>query len=529
MLLVLSSCGTPAGSSAPADTSAPTENAVPADTSASTEDAASADALDTSEKVTVIMYGFGTSSPRDFYDVAGALSKKTEEDLNCVLDFNLFNDADTIQRMMLMLSSGQPIDLVASASWCNYADYANKGAYVALEDLLPKYAPDLWEYVSEDSWNGVKVNGHIYMVPSMAQSYPTYGFLYREDLRKKYNLPEIKDFNTIEQYMQAIKDNEPDMQVSGEMVNTYDPIGPHFSNWEMLDMEYPWMDQAMPYGLYTEYKDPTTVTNFWASDEFRTDMKRFKSWADAGFWSKSSLAKTASKSDEFLAGKIACDLSVHSPNNVASYSSTLKTIHPDWEVGWLPYGSVKKMVTPSYPTENGFCIPSTSENTERALMVLEKLVLDKEYNHLTQYGIEGVHYTETEDGFYQSVGDEVNSGFPREGANLWALRNPEFMLYPPESGQIVQDLNDMFAEYTYPNFFDGFSEDSSNYQAERAAVTNVQAQYLPAIQAGLVEDVDVAIDEFNEKLKVAGIEKVHEEYIAQWLQYVKDMNIKPIS
>ena len=42
---------------------------------------------------------------------------------------------------------------------------------------------------------------------------------WREDLRKQYNLPEISIWNPSKAYMQGIKDNEPDMQVTGEMVS----------------------------------------------------------------------------------------------------------------------------------------------------------------------------------------------------------------------------------------------------------------------------------------------------------------------
>lgn len=50
-------------------------------------------------------------------------------------------------------------------------------------------------------------------------------------------------------------------------------------------------------------------------------------------------------------------------------------------------------------------------------------------------------------------------------------------------------------------------------------------QYLPAIQAGLVEDVDAAIAELLEKAEEAGLSKVREAYTKQWLAYVEEMGI----
>lgn len=484
-------------------------------------------APDISKKVQINMWMTGGSTPRDFDKVAKLLSEKYEKDLNCTLNFSLFNDTNTAQRMMLMLSSGEPIDLLYSANYLGYATYAKKGAYLPLEDLIPKVAPKLWEYVSPEFWERVKVDGHIYMVPCMWEEWVPYGFLWREDLRKKYDLPVPADLETIEAYMQGIKENEPDMQVTGEMVMNYNPIGTHFSTWELLDMKYRWADFRTPYGLYIDYENPTQVSFWWESDQFREDMKMFKRWADAGYWSKSALATTEAKTDAFQAGKIACDLAYNSPSGYANLVSILEVSHPDWEIGWLPFYRVKQLATPNDATQNGFSIPITASNPERALMVLEKLILDKDYYRLSQYGIEGEHYTVTEDGYYQIVGDAVSSPFPREGSRLWATRNEEFMLYPKATGRILKELFNEFRGYTYPNIWTGFGEDTTPYQAERAAVMNVQTQYLPAIQAGLVDDVDKAIDEFLAKAKAAGLDKVREGYIQQWLTYVEERGIQP--
>lgn len=481
--------------------------------------------VDLSEKVEITMWMTGGSTPRDFDKVMAELSRKFEEDLNCTLNFNLFNDSNTSQRMMLMLSSGEPIDLLYSANYLGYANYAHKGAYLPLEEMLPEVSPALWEYVSDAFWDDVKVNGHIYMVPCMWEEWVPYGFLWREDLRKKHDLPVPVDIETIEAYMAGIKEHEPDIQVTGEMVSTYNPIGAHFTTWEMLDMQYRWADFRVPYGLYIDYQDPTQVINWWETDEFREDMKLFKKWADAGYWSKSALATTETKTDAFQAGKIACDLSYNSPSGYANLVSILEVSQPDWEIGWLPFYRVKQLATPNDATQNGFSIPITAQHPERALKVLEYLILNEDYYRLSQYGIEGEHYSITEDGYYEIIGDAVSSAFPREGSRLWGTRNEEFMLYPEATGKILKELFDEFRGYTYPNIWTGFDEDTTPYQAERAAVMNVQTQYLPAIHAGLVDDVDKAIDEFIEKMYAAGLEKVREGYTEQWLDYVERRGI----
>lgn len=173
--------------------------------------------VDLSQKSHLIMWSPGTPS-RDHNRVTEKLSALTERDLNADLEWNRF--ADTA-KLNLLLSSGEAIDLIYTANYQNYAVYAAKDAFRPLDDFIPQISPALDEYVSDEMWDATRVDGAIYMVPCMWPEWVPYGFLWREDLRKKYNLPEITgDISTIEAYMEGIKQNEPDMQVTGEVVST---------------------------------------------------------------------------------------------------------------------------------------------------------------------------------------------------------------------------------------------------------------------------------------------------------------------
>ena len=55
----------------------------------------------------------------------------------CLLPFVFYKGA------YLLLSSGQPVDLLFTADWTNYQQYAKKGAFLALDEIVPKYAPQL--------------------------------------------------------------------------------------------------------------------------------------------------------------------------------------------------------------------------------------------------------------------------------------------------------------------------------------------------------------------------------------------------
>lgn len=108
--------------------------------------------------------------------------------------------------------------------------------------------------------------------------------------------------------------------------------------------------------------------------------------------------------------------------------------------------------------------------------------------------------------------------------NGWAWRNPEFMLFDKS----YDGVKEIFAELDKiqkPDIFTGFAEDYTSYQAEKAALEQVEKQYLYPLQAGLVEDVDAGLATFMEKAKQAGLEKIQAEYIKQWNAYVQEKGL----
>ena len=74
------------------------------------------------------------------------------------------------------------------------------------------------------------------------------------------------------------------------------------------------------------------------------------------------------------------------------------------------------------------------------------------------------------------------------------------------------------------NIWDGFTEDYTEYSAERAAVGNVLRQYLAPLQAGLVSDVDAAVEEFRAKVNDAGLDACREGFLEQWADYCAEYN-----
>ncbi|SFB25779.1 putative aldouronate transport system substrate-binding protein [Cohnella sp. OV330] len=495
------------------DASLPSPSASSAFTHPDANGGRSAD--DRSEHVDLQFYMLG-SAPPDMPRIQSAINEMTEAELNASVTFNFIAWTDYDLKYKQLLSSGQSVDLLFTADWAQYQTYAKRGAFLPLDDLLPAASPALQRFVPQETWDAVRIDGHIYTVPSTFKEYVTGGFVWREDLREKYGLPKPVDIATFEAYLAGIKRHEPDMQpvaIGAEVQNAL-----AFSQLDVTRHSI----GSMPYGLLATYANPADVRSYWGSPEQLADLKLFKRWSDLGYFSKNELNTSEFNQDRIIDGSAAAMFG----DNLIRYNEALNNMqaaHPDWRLGYYPFPMAKGYATPVHPTHNGFAIPKSAKHPERALAFYEKLVTDERYNRLTEYGIEGVNYT-IEDGYYRMIGDTSTNGFPREAMNGWAWRNPEYMLFAPSYDEIRSTFREL-DRIQKPDIYTGFAEDDTAYQAEKAALDQVQKLYLYPLLAGLVDDVDAGLATFMKEAKEAGLDKVQAAYKKQWLAYLKERGI----
>lgn len=90
---------------------------------------------------------------------------------------------------------------------------AKNGAIADLTDLLPEYAPNLWNLIPEDVWNIVKANdptgnGRIYYVPGVLDYGRTAGLI-RQDWLDAVGLPMPTTQDEYVKVLEAFKDQDP--------------------------------------------------------------------------------------------------------------------------------------------------------------------------------------------------------------------------------------------------------------------------------------------------------------------------------
>ena len=72
---------------------------------------------------------------------------------------------------------------------------------MALDDLLPAYAPDNYAMHSESALQQATINGKLYAVPTLLPTYTTYGSIYRGDIAAEAGITgPIDTFEKVEEF-----------------------------------------------------------------------------------------------------------------------------------------------------------------------------------------------------------------------------------------------------------------------------------------------------------------------------------------
>lgn len=476
-------------------------------------DTADKNKIDTSKKVEVTMYLAGDATA-DMPLVQDELSKRMEKDLNATLKIINISWSDWAQKYPLILTAGEKYDLIYSSNWAGFRDYAQKGAFLELNDLLPKYAPDIMNQVSKDGWDEASMDGKIYGIPARQTNYVSECWVIRGDLREKYGLPEVKDYDTLEAYMDAVKKNEKDI-IPYNACPTDDSEYVPTTKFEFI----PGTDGNIVASSYDQLTDISFLAMVPGYDDY---VKRMRRWEQKGFWSKSVLTNKVLSMDAFVVGKTA----VASCNSGQAKSIMERVLpsHPEWKPEFVSFRYESKSgVHPMSWMADGMAVGKNSENPDRALMVLNKIRSDRDCYDLMFYGIKNKNYVLNEKGEYslpEGVSADKN-GYPAVNQGQWGITVQEFMRRSTTEWMDYYDVvKKKYDEIATPDRLALFAFKRDSVQSEMSAISQIMTQYNKPLLFGKV-DPEQGLKTLRDKLKEAGSDNVLAEVKKQLEEYCK--------
>lgn len=268
------------------------------------------------------------------------------------------------------------------------------------------------------------------------------------------------------------------------------------------------------YGVLMNKGENLEVVNYFETQEYKDLIHTFRDWYEKGYLSEDHITSNANYTEAIKAGMGFSYIQTTKPGIDKEESSK---VGKDITVVTI----IDEFATTTAPQTLQWAIANKTQYPESTMRFLNLLYTNADIMNLFAWGIEGVHYQVLEDGQIDYP-DGVDAG--SSGYNLrrgWAFGN-QFLTYiwEGDSPSLWEDMGAFNKNAPVSKAF-GFTFDTSKVQTEYAAVTNVVNEYRAALEFGLLDNQDEALEEYNARLMEAGLDKIIAEkqrQLDEWAQ-----------
>ena len=388
------------------------------------------------------------------------------------------------------------------SDWTCYYSMINKDAYMDLDELLPKYAPDLYKiYEEKGLLDAAKSKGHIVALP-WTMTMNNRNFLqWRGDLAEAAGITVdkdgLKDWESIDKFLYELKAAYPDKYI----IENAGFLGTQEGYYEL------------GHGLVFNLNDPACkVMPVEETESFKSTCEYAEKWQKDGLIWKDVLTDQLDHNALIDQGKLITKWGTHEFCNQ-------KRAWADEGAYWdfteiYPEGLFANRT----PLSNAMCIPATSENPERTLMFLNMMEKDQTLYDMVHYGIIGTTYElNGEEAVFPDGMDASNSNYMEWGGR-WGLWKPQFMRPDASYDEGFWEREAEFAASKEQNIvspLDGFNFDSTSVKTELAQRDQIYNDAWKLLAVGLSGGYENAIEKLKSDSANAGMEKILQEYQTQ--------------
>ncbi|QJC50566.1 ABC transporter substrate-binding protein [Paenibacillus albicereus] len=446
----------------------------------------------TAEKpVNLIWYTIGAPQ-KDTDKVMAEVSKYTAEKIGATVTMKQIDYGDYNQKMGVMAASGEPMDLLFTASWAfDYVQNARKGAFLEIDDLLKSHGQGIVDALDPAFLEGSKVDGHNYGIPANkelpAQSVWRFNKQQLDQLGLDYK--QATTLESLEPFLKAAKEKLPGV-LGLKMDSNFNPVVP-----------YDYLIQGLPMGVALN-GDSSKVINVLETPEMKQALETMHKYYKAGYISPEA-ATTTSTGDLEKTGKWLIDKADTQPLADNTWSTSLGYPIVSTPAGesivynWSVMGSMQ-------------AISANSEYPEKAMEFLNLLNTDAKLRNLIDSGIEGTHYKLTGDNRMENLPESKNYDMP-----TFSLGNVMLTYLNPGDPDDKWEQFKQFNEQGRPSPALGFNFDTSKVSTELASLQNVKAEVWAPLMTGTV-DPATYLPRAIEKLNAAGLDRIIAEAQTQY-------------
>ncbi|MEG2429150.1 MAG: hypothetical protein RSA99_02080, partial [Oscillospiraceae bacterium] len=346
----------------------------------------------------LLWYHWG-ESPKKPDAVIKALNEQSKKDINTEIEFRFAPDEE---KLKTVISTAGEFDITFTCSWfANYVQAAQKNQFADLSqyDRIKTITPNLWASMPESYWDGAKVNGKIYGVPTYKDTAATQFW--------RFNKEFVYDGAKAEAEAKATQDSLKLSKLTPvlEKVKQYADKGnkyPHgltapiSMNWAGLNGYNNGWDTVSSDDLRIGFKidgGDTKLVSMYADADFIDNMKTLQDWNKRGLSNKG--ASQLEKEPEFTCVGTG---QAWPSANVAVYN-VKKDYHEELVKKCGPY------LTTAGVQGSMQAISPGSKHINKSLKYIEYMNTNATYRTMLGRGIEGTDWKKDANGTAETLTD----------------------------------------------------------------------------------------------------------------------------
>ena len=411
--------------------------------------------------------------------------------INTTVKFDMLPDGDAYQdKISLVLSSGEPCDIVMADLDANYIARAKAGAYADITDLIENKYTKLHDTLTPEHWTLAKVNDKIYGVSTYKEMSLEWGFFISHKFveEKKIDLTN-RNLGNIDDILQALKDDgrETFMLTFGQL---------------QFFTQISWSVNHVSLSNNTavvSFDDPKKVICFYETDDFKEEIKKSRERYLNGLIAQDVATVENYKSQLADETKYGLQITNHSALAELALSAT-----KGFDVDFLQLSPLTMVNTPGFIS----CVNAKSKYVDRAVRFLEVLNTDPTVKNTITYGIEGVNFDLTDGQVDYSKYPDHNEFWKGENCRLGNMMISYTTVGEPKDKWETYKKYDESAR-KLP--MAGFQFDTTNVKNELAALSAVEGEYHLLLCSGTDENYEATYEKFIAALKTAGLQKIIDE------------------
>lgn len=431
---------------------------------------------------TLVWWTIGGQVPANFDKAIAAMNEYTAEKIGVKIDIKVASWGEWDTKINTIVNTGEPFDIMFTNSG-KYNQQVSMGAFADITELVQSEAPELYEFIPEKVWDGTKIDGKIYSVPTYKDSSLTQYWVFDDKYVQKYNfdINGVKSLQDLDSYLVNLKNGEgksfyPVPMTQSEGLNGF------FNRYDDMTLG------LTPVGVKTDDASRKVVSVLEQPDVME-ELKLLHEWYKQGIINPDAPTKPEpDKGRPFFSAQAfpGAEANWQITEGVEKYSM-VQSFGPIFTTSTIQ-GSLN-------------AISANSKYKKEALKYLQLVNTDAKLRNMLAFGEQGVDYENVKE---EKVVKRISDTWP-----LAAYTQGTFFVLavtegaPEDQWEQVRKLNDE----AYSSSILGFAMNISELSTEVANTKAVWDKYRYELITG-ASNPETVIPKIVTELKAAGMEKI---------------------